>query len=82
MSRKRYRSHNPNRQETLANRRNMWNTQMPALFEAYMAYKYGPAADQNPENGDSFMIAVLGVQGKSPNNLSTYILILPYAYRL
>ena len=45
-------------------RRQAWQAQMSALFNAYMKYKYGPEDLELLQDGQVFNIAVLGVEGK------------------
>jgi len=43
-----------------------WQVQIPALYVAYMEYKYGPGPPELPNNLTFFHIAVLGIEGVYP----------------
>ncbi|KAF8577023.1 hypothetical protein K439DRAFT_1365698, partial [Ramaria rubella] len=50
--------------EQVSMRHQAWEAQMPALFRAYIIYKYGPVPDPpNVINAKFFEMSVLGTQG-------------------
>ena len=57
-----------------------WQAQIPALYEAYMQYKYHPGPTEVPDNSP-FHIAVLGIEGTLPIEFpASDLLILPKGY--
>jgi len=43
-----------------------WQVQIPALYAAYMEYKYDPGPPELPNNPTFFHITVLGIEGVYP----------------
>ena len=58
-----------------------WQVQIPALYEAYMQYKYHPGPTEVPDNSTPFHIAVLGIEGTCLIEFpASDLLILPKGY--
>jgi len=58
-----------------------WQAQIPALYEAYMQYKYHPGPTEVPDNSTPFHFAVIGIEGMCLIEfLASDLLILPEGY--